>query len=389
MPAQPRMAWLDGLRAVAVLLVLYAHVSRYVLTDVRAFTAEWLHAGPAGVMLFFLVSGYIIPASLERHGSLRRFWVGRAGRLLPLYALVSVAVVALGFFRPADPVTATVAHATMVPFLLSEPLATPVFWTLAFEMVFYLLVTSLFAVRLHRADAVTAVLLTVAAVITAPLAPQAIRTPYAALVLAAGLAAVLSGRRRVVIAGAMVLGGLALALVTAGGQPSHAWDGLLIVAVMFTGTTIHRADTGQTGWWPVAIVAPVVAAGLLTNWFAELASLDALTPRYMARSVITLVVFAGAFAVGLLTRRWRTPSWLAGLGMISYSVYLTHYVLLLVMRPLLVHDAAVIAYAGTVLIVSWITHRYVELPGQRWARRMSDVWEKPGRVPPSHASLRG
>ncbi|MBM2622685.1 acyltransferase [Actinoplanes sp. LDG1-06] len=389
MPPTPRMAWLDALRAVAVLLVLYAHASRYVLTDVRAVTAEWLHAGPAGVMLFFLVSGYIIPASLERHGNLRRFWIGRAGRLLPLYAVVTVAVVLLGFYRPADPATAAVAHATMVPFLLGEPLATPVFWTLAFEMVFYLLVTALFAVRLQRADAVMAVLLTICAVLTAPLAPNAVRTPYAALVLVAGLALVLSGRRWAVTAGGLTLGGLALTLVIAGGQPAHAWDGLLVVAVMFAGTTIYRADTGQTGWWTVAVVAPVVAAGLLANWFAELVSLDALTPRYMARSVITLLVFAGAFAVGMLTRRWRTPSWLATLGVISYSVYLTHYLLLLVMRPLLVHDALVIAYGGTVLIVSWVTHRYVELPGQRWARRMSDVWDEPGRVQQTHAPVRG
>ncbi|MBL7261764.1 acyltransferase family protein [Paractinoplanes lichenicola] len=389
MPPTPRMAWLDGLRAVAVLLVLYAHLSRYVLTDARAVTAEWLHAGPAGVMLFFLVSGYIIPASLERHGNLRRFWIGRAGRLLPLYAVVTVAVVALGLYRPADPATAAVAHATMVPFLLGEPLAIPVFWTLAYEMGFYLLVTALFAVRLQRADAFMAVLLTVAAVLTAPLAPQAIRTPYAVVVLVAGLAAVLSGRRRVAIAGGVVLGGLALTLAVTGSGPSHAWDGLLIVAVMFTGTTIYRADSGQTGWWPVAVVAPLVAAGLLANWLAELASLDALTPRYVARSVLTLLVFAGAFAIGRLTRRRRTPPWLATIGVISYSVYLTHYVVLLLMRPILGHDAMAVAYVAVVLAVSWVTHRYVELPGQRWARRMSDVWDQPQRVSRPHAPVRG
>jgi peptidoglycan/LPS O-acetylase OafA/YrhL len=33
-----------------------------------AVSGEWLNAGTAGVMLFFLVSGYIVPASLERHG---------------------------------------------------------------------------------------------------------------------------------------------------------------------------------------------------------------------------------------------------------------------------------------------------------------------------------
>ncbi len=392
----PRLAWLDGLRGVAVLLVLYAHLSRYVLTGVREFTAEWLHAGPAGVMLFFLVSGYIIPASLERHGSLRRFWVSRAGRLVPLYAVVAVAVVLLGSYRPDGPVTAAVAHATMVPFLLGVTPATPVFWTLSFEMVFYLLVAALFALRLRRADGVLAVLLAGGAVITAPLAPQAVRTPYAAVVLVLGLVAVLSGRRRMVVAGGVLLGGLGLVLITAGGQPAHAWDGLLIVAVMFTGTTIHRADTGQTGWWPVAVVAPVVAAGLLANWCAELVALDALTPRYVARSVITLLVFGGAFALGLLTRRWRTPEWLAAVGVISYSVYLTHYVLLQVLSPLFprVVPAAgqipvAVAYLAVVLGVSWVTHRYVELPGQRWARRMSDGWDKPARVIPPHASVRG
>ncbi|MCM4079753.1 acyltransferase family protein [Paractinoplanes hotanensis] len=396
MPAAPRMAWLDGLRAVAVLLVLYAHQSRYVLTDARAVSAEWLHAGPAGVMLFFLVSGYIIPASLERHGSLRRFWVGRAGRLLPLYAAVALAVVVLGYYRPADPATAAVAHATMVPFLLGVVPASPVFWTLSFEMVFYLLVAALFALRLHRADSVVAVLLAVGAVLTAPLAPQAVRTPYAAAALALGLVALLSRRRWAVTAGAVVLGGLALTLVTAGAAPSHAWDGLLIVAVMFTGTTIYRADSGRTGWWPVAVVAPVVAAGLLFNWSAELVSLDALTPRYVARAVITLLVFAGAFAAGLLTRRWRTPRWLAWIGVVSYSVYLNHYVLLLVMRPLFPAGLGLgsqfalgLAYLCVVFATSWVTHRYLELPGQRWARRMSDVWDEPVGVRPPHAPVRG
>jgi len=81
------MAWLDALRAIAALLVVYAHLSRFLFRDARAFTSEWLHAGPAGVMLFFLVSGYIIPASLERHGSLRAFWISRGCRLFPLYVV--------------------------------------------------------------------------------------------------------------------------------------------------------------------------------------------------------------------------------------------------------------------------------------------------------------
>jgi peptidoglycan/LPS O-acetylase OafA/YrhL len=41
---------------------------------------QWFDPGTYGVMVFFLVSGYIILASLERSGSVRRFWVSRLFR---------------------------------------------------------------------------------------------------------------------------------------------------------------------------------------------------------------------------------------------------------------------------------------------------------------------
>lgn len=376
------MAWLDGLRAIAALLVVYAHLSRYLLRSVRGVSAEWLHAGPAGVMLFFLVSGYIIPASLERHGDLRRFWAGRFRRLFPLYTVVALLVAGLGVAGvvPLDPAlvahpgTAAVAHATMLPFLLGSPLVTPVFWTLTFEMVFYLLVSGLFAVRLHRASGVAAVILAVAAVATAPLTPHLLRLgPWlVAPLLIAGLAAVVSGRRWAVVTGSVALGVLALILVVANQDPAHVWDAILILAVMFTGTTIYRADHGQVGWWQPLSAGFVVAVALLINWFGELSSLDALTVRYMARSVITLLVFGGAFALAMTLRRWTTPPWLAWLGMISYSLYLVHFTLILVLAPLLtwlgVHLngaaelPAVAGYLALLVGLSWLTYRYVELP---------------------------
>lgn len=376
------MAWLDALRAIAAFLVVYAHLSHYLLRSVRGVSAEWLNAGPAGVMLFFLVSGYIIPASLERHGDLRRFWVGRFRRLFPLYTVVALLVVALGVTGvvPLDPLvaahpgTTTVAHATMLPFLLGGSLVSPVFWTLTFEMVFYLLVGALFAVRLHRGSGIAATLLAVAAVVTAPLTPHLV--PVGPLVvaplLAAGLAAVLLGGRWVVVLGSVALGGLALFLVVANQDPAHVWDAVLILAVMFTGTTVYRADHGQAGWWQVWVAGGAVGAALLVNWFAELSSLHALIPKYMTRSVITLAVFGGGFALAMALRRRRTPGWLAWLGMISYSLYLVHYTLILVLAPVLtwlgvhLHGVAeipaVAAYLGLLIGLSWLTHKYIELP---------------------------
>jgi peptidoglycan/LPS O-acetylase OafA/YrhL len=399
------MAWLDGLRAVAVLLVVYAHLSRFLFRGAREVSSEWLHAGTAGVMLFFLVSGYIIPASLERHGSLRSFWVSRLCRLFPLYLVVTALVLGLGAnglvpldpYLSAHPATAAVAHATMLPHLLAVPLVTPVFWTLSFEMAFYLLVSALFAVRLHRAGGLVAVVLAAAAVGTVPLAPRLLAATPAvgrgvtigvAIVLVCGLVAVASGRRWVVVVGALLLGGTAGTLLAVNQEPAHVWDGLLIIAVMFVGTTIYRADHGQTGWWQAGLVAAVVAAALLWNWFAELDSYGALTLQYRARSVITLLVFAGAFAVGMLTRRMRTPRPLAWLGLVSYSIYLVHYTLIQLLRPLLTdlgkrlpalaEVPAVATCLGLVVGVSWLTHRFVELPGQRlgrrWARWMTARW---------------
>ncbi|WP_430790962.1 acyltransferase family protein [Actinoplanes sp. G11-F43] len=363
----PRLAWLDGLRAVAVLLVVYAHLTRFVFTGLRAVTGEWLHAGTAGVMLFFLVSGYIIPASLERHGDLRAFWRSRARRLFPLYLAVIAVLIVTG--APVDAST-LVGHATMLPFLTGVPLITAVFWTLSFEMAFYLLVTSLFAVRVTSAS-IPAVLLALAGMLTTPLVPLnwGDVSLVSAVILVAGLAGLLSRRRWAEITGGLVLGAGTMGLLVFNMDPAHARDGLLIVAVMFTGTVVHRADHGRIPWWRAGLVIGVVASSLLVVWLVELADLDALTPRYITRSVLTLLVIGGGFALGMLLRHRRVPAWLARIGVLSYSVYLIHYVVIELARPVLrspIPDPLLATgYLAVVLSVSWATHRWIEVPGQR------------------------
>ena len=55
---------------------------------------HWIDPGNYGVFVFFLISGYIVPASLERKGSVRTFWVSRLFRLYPLYLLAVAFAVA-------------------------------------------------------------------------------------------------------------------------------------------------------------------------------------------------------------------------------------------------------------------------------------------------------
>ncbi|GIF18147.1 peptidoglycan/LPS O-acetylase OafA/YrhL [Actinoplanes tereljensis] len=376
-----RMAWLDALRAVAALLVVYAHLTHWLLSDVRAVTANWFNGGVAGVMLFFLVSGYIIPASLERHGDLRRFWASRLARLFPLYLAVGgvvLLVLPVAPYLVEHPVAATIAHLTMLAQFTGFDLVTPVIWTLTFEMAFYLLVAGLFALRLHRASATISVIFAVTAVATVPLTPRGLVSPVLpvviAVVLVAGLAGLLSRRRAAVVAGALTLIALVLTLLLANQHPSHVFDGLLIPAVMFLGTAIYRAEHGQIPWRHAYAAAAVVGAACLINWFAELKSLNALTPQYMTRSVITLLIIGGSFAIGFARRHRSVPRWLAWIGLVSYSLYLIHVPIIQLTGPWLyehVHGPAevpaIAAFVAGLLGLSWLTYRWIEVPGQRLA----------------------
>ena len=72
-PRRARYAGLDGLRAVAVALVIAYHLF-----------PGWIFAGGfVGVDVFFVLSGFLIAGSLERCGSLISFLGLRALRIVP------------------------------------------------------------------------------------------------------------------------------------------------------------------------------------------------------------------------------------------------------------------------------------------------------------------
>ena len=159
-----RLAWLDALRGFAALCVVFDHAAYGVLQHARESVYHWTDPGQYGVFVFFLVSGYIIPASLERKGSLRAFWIGRAFRLYPLYALAIIASViayetGLGGLQHAQqvPFTSAASPLLTLPNLLGGTNAPNVVWTLSYEMTFYLLVAALYSVRAHQRSGLYAV----------------------------------------------------------------------------------------------------------------------------------------------------------------------------------------------------------------------------------------
>src|SRR5689334_22924237 len=157
-----RLDWLDALRGLAAVTVVLSHLSPQVIGDeAHLAVMRQIDLGRSAVLLFFLVSGYVIPMSLERHSSLRRFWVGRLCRIYPAY-LVAIALFALlasaGLLHwqaslRAETGAGVLAHITMMPDLVGVRGVVRVFWTLSYEMVFYLVVAGLFAARAHRHSA--------------------------------------------------------------------------------------------------------------------------------------------------------------------------------------------------------------------------------------------
>ncbi|MER7579919.1 acyltransferase family protein, partial [Kitasatospora sp. NPDC097691] len=78
-----RLGWLDALRGIAALAVTAHHFDVLKLVPHGATVSAHFDLGFYGVMAFFIVSGYIIPASLERRGDVRAFWIGRIFRIYP------------------------------------------------------------------------------------------------------------------------------------------------------------------------------------------------------------------------------------------------------------------------------------------------------------------
>jgi peptidoglycan/LPS O-acetylase OafA/YrhL len=91
--ASPRLAPLDGLRGIAIALVLWHHLGDQLLPLGRASWLGWIRAGTSlgwiGVELFFALSGFLIGGILiDRRDSpnlMRVFYARRALRILPLY----------------------------------------------------------------------------------------------------------------------------------------------------------------------------------------------------------------------------------------------------------------------------------------------------------------
>ncbi|MEW9623356.1 acyltransferase family protein [Rhodanobacter geophilus] len=175
------MPSLDGLRAIAILMVCYGHLcgTRHFPVSVAAYGRWCGDVAHLGVLVFFVISGFLITSLLmdEREAtggiSLKRFYLRRMVRIFPaFYAFVLVMAVAtvLGAVQLSVRDFAFALTYT-VNFEPGRSLQIGHLWSLSVEEQFYLLwPLALLALRGRRA-----LLVAVAAVCLGPLVRFAIR----------------------------------------------------------------------------------------------------------------------------------------------------------------------------------------------------------------------
>ncbi|ATG54787.1 acyltransferase [Brachybacterium ginsengisoli] len=105
--------------------------------------AEHAHLG---VNLFFMISGFVITASV-RGKTARQFAVGRALRLYPAFwvavGITTFFALVLGGERMGVTPQQVLVNLTMIPSLLGQPYVDGVYWTLLYELQFYVMVFAL------------------------------------------------------------------------------------------------------------------------------------------------------------------------------------------------------------------------------------------------------
>ena len=165
---------------------------------------------------------------------------------------------------------------------------------------------------------------------------------------------------------------------------------------MFTGTMFYRAEQGQYPWRRaiaigVTVLGLAIAAGL---WHSRAWGMSAHAELLWSRRWVSAFLLAGlTFAAGLAFRHLRWPRALTWLGLISYSLYLLHPLVIEVYHHFWTRRAStpsrlqVLLAAGLVAVmiaVSSLTYLSVERPTQGLGRRVGrwlDARFGPDRIP--------
>lgn len=309
---------MDAIRGIAVILVYISHADANRFLWYQPFISIKGVLGELGVNLFFILSGYLIWRSatnnFEKKCGLAIYIVNRVTRIVPLYlACLLFCIVVFSFvsttFKPEINVYNVVRHLTFTQGLNPSVSRTinPVLWSLTHEFIFYLLVPLLFLIKRIWVIILISMLATVFSIFI----PSAIFSPFL---------------------GKAVLFAYGIFLSSRNFSPNISMSILLLI---------------------VATVLPLER------------KVESMIFAMFIFSVLTNLYKLNEPAVKILL------SLLAPIGVISYSIYIWHYLLLELSPPLfnqfdVLRESMLargVSFAVFCLGVSTLSYFLIEKPG--------------------------
>lgn len=392
-PTRPKSRYipaLDGLRTLAVVAVVLYHLN-----------LTWAQGGLLGVTIFFVLSGYLITRLLLNEIAktgridLKSFWIRRIRRLFP--AVVTVVVVTCALCTVFNHVMLTKMRPDILPSLLffnnwwqimqdvsyfnalGDPSPLTHFWSLAIEEQFYLIWPPLLLamVSVHMSKPNTRrVVLGLAAVSAVAMmvlynpATDPSRVYYGtdtrvfSLLLGAWMAFIPDRD----LAPARLVRHLGLDRLAGAGKHDKSKSDTAEAA------TTKPSELARF-WSSPASIDLMGVVGLV-----GLAAMVALTNGYTAFqyrggtllcSILTLMVIAACVQPQGMVARALAAEPLVWIGKRSYSIYLWHYPLLLLMNPVAnINDTPWWQYILQVLLVVAVaecSYRFIETPFRKGA----------------------
>ena len=350
---------LDGLRALAVIAVVIYHMN-----------ATALQSGLLGVTIFFVLSGYLITGLLIREWSttkkinLPQFWLRRVRRLFPAIVFVLLGTIVLtGVFAPdmltklRNDIVAALLFFTNWWYIFQDvsyfeamgaPSPVTHFWSLAIEEQFYLIWPPLLLLLLSK------------------------RVKKRHIQLGLLVTAIAS-------AAAMAI------LYSPQADPSRVYYGtdtrafsLLIGAFLaFEFPPARVNGHGRQGFTARdRKIALGVGSAALAGILVMMVAVNGYSPFLYYGGIALLSLLTGALIITLADGRSPLARFFAlrplvWIGKLSYSIYLWHYPLLLLMNPRnFTGETPWFAYVGQALVilaVSAISYYVVETPLRKGA----------------------
>ena len=334
--AEQRLTYIDGLRLIGAGAVVAQHLlERIDAPWAKAFNA--LAPGVFGVVLFFLISGFVIPFSVKPGFDVRGFAIRRVARIYPVF-LVVILLALLEGLSGISPHFRMIASASLGDWLANLLLVQDftrakafysVSWTLAIEFIWYALFVMMMKLAQNRAGIVSA--------LVAP-----------AVMLLLTLASLAIGTRIPL------------------GRP-----GMIYAAVLGYQTYRHqRGELGARGWWlnvalflVVTLASNFVAFGIFRH--PNITMMQAIGPWTAAMALFVATVTLPWLRAALAQR------WIVAIGAASYSIYMIH--------PLAIAAAVHLKFAVLVipatllltLVMAVLSYRFIELPGIRLGRALA------------------